>query len=123
MCSSDLLDTVWHLTRNFGLYGDVAVTALWSSFHNNTNHNVTISAETTNTPDKKRTITIMPVLEFGLGAMYTMLFNNDACQLLVKAGWEEQVWVNYNHNSINGTWNTTGNLSLQGLTLKAGLAF
>ena len=117
------LDSVWRLTRNFGLYGDIAVTALWGSFHNKANNTITEDAVSDTRYNRNVSITITPVLELGVGATYMLWFNNDACLFFAKAGWEEQIWINYNHNAINGTWNTLGNLTLQGLTLKVGLAF
>ena len=117
------MDTMWHLSRNFGLYGDLALTNLWGSFHNNTSHALELHGDTVNVANKGRSITIIPVVEFGFGLAYMAWFNNDSCQFVGKAGWEEQVWVGYNHNDINNLMNPTGNLSLQGLKISAGLSF
>jgi hypothetical protein len=62
-------------------------------------------------------------MEIGLGIAYETWFAQERYQLYAKAGWEEQVWINYNYNTPNGTVNNTGSLTLQGLTAKIGLAF
>jgi hypothetical protein len=77
-----------------------------------------ISPTTLNT---RQVITeVIPVLELGLGLTYMAWFDNDEYLFQVSAGWEEQVWLDFNH-FINTFRN--GNLSLQGLTVKVGFAF
>lgn len=104
------LDTVWHLTKSFGLYGDAAVTGLWSSIHNSNNS------------FESHTQTILPVLELGVGLSYQAWFADQSYQLYAKAGWEEQIWINYNQISLSPS-PASGSLTLQGLTLKVGFAF
>jgi hypothetical protein len=117
------LNTVWHFSRNWGLYGDLAATALWSDFHvktrdRETDVSLTISPRTLNT---KQIITeVIPIFETGLGLTYMAWFNQDECLLQISAGWEQQVWLGYNHFI---DFNRTGNLSVHGLTIKVGFAF
>ena len=111
------LDTVWHFSRNWGLYGDIAVTALWSDFHIRA-RDKDGRVKTFNT---REVITeVIPVLETGIGITYMTWFNDEDCAFQVSAGWEEQVWLGFN-NFVNS--NRTGNLSLHGLTAKAAIAF
>lgn len=117
------MDTFWHITDNFGLYGDIALTALWSRLHNHFSSYFFTEDETTKRASKLNSQTILPVVELGLGLAYETWFAKERYQLYAKAGWEEQVWVGYNYNNPNGTVNNTGNLTLQGLTAKIGLAF
>lgn len=116
------LDTVWHFSRNWGLYADIAATALWSDFHVKAKDK-TSTPQTTyvgNLNTKEVITKIIPILETGLGLTYMTWFNNDEYMLEFSAGWEEQVWLDFN-NFVD--FNRTGNLSVHGLTLKVGFAF
>ena len=117
------IDTVWHISRTFGFYGDIAVTALWSSIHNHCTSHYRADFITTNNAPKTVTQTILPVIETSVGLSYMNWFYNEAYQLYAKAGWEEQIWISYNNNAPSGTVNNTGNLTLHGLTLKLGFVF
>jgi len=117
------IDTVWHLSRTFGFYGDLALTSLWSSIHNHCNSYVSDDGVQTDRLIPMKNQTILPVIEMGVGLSYMQWFANERYQLYAKAGWEEQIWIGYNYNTPSGTFNNTGNLTLQGLTTKLGLAF
>lgn len=117
------INTVWHLSRTFGFYGDFAITALWSSLHNRSSSEFSKDHLQTDRYSNLKTQTILPVIEMGLGLTYMTWLYNETYQLYAKAGWEEQIWINYNNNMPNSTVNNTGNLTLQGLTVKAGFAF
>jgi hypothetical protein len=117
------LNTVWHFSRNWGLYGDIAATGLWSDFHVKFKDKQTYSTTATsaNTLNTRYVITeVIPVFELGLGLTYMAWFDDDQYLFQVSAGWEEQVWLDFNH-IIDPS--RIGNLSLQGLTIKAGFAF
>ncbi len=115
------IDTGWHVTSHLGLYGDLAVTTLWSNFHNN----ATSDIQPLDFQHKIKTSnsTIIPVIEAGLGISYITWLKQERYQLYAKAGWEEQIWINYNQIDINNVANNTGNLTMHGLTIKMGLAF
>jgi hypothetical protein len=66
---------------------------------------------------------VIPVIEAGLGATYMVWFANERYLLTLKAGWEEQIWLNYNRNILSPIESSSGSLTLQGLTFKVGLAF
>jgi hypothetical protein len=130
------LNAVWHFCKNFGLYGDAAVTAFWSDFHVTSKDVVTArpallpalgddddsdddsDLTTLNTKEVFQEVT--PVVEAGIGLTYMTWFYDETCAFDVRAGWEEQVWIDFNRFMDVGT---TGNLSLHGLTIKAGLNF
>ncbi|MBM3198476.1 MAG: hypothetical protein FJZ58_04385, partial [Chlamydiae bacterium] len=105
------VNSVWHLLQKVGLYGNIACTGLWSNFHDRI-----ASIKTT-------TQTVIPILELELGVNYITWLSQDRYQLYAKAGWEEQVWIGYNHMPVQGISTTSGNLSMQGLTLQIGWAF
>ncbi len=117
------LNTVWHFSRNWGLYGDIAATALWSDFHVKAKdkevvEELGISPITLHT---KEVITeVIPVFETGLGLTYMAWFDHEQYVLQISAGWEEQIWLDFNHFT---DFNRAGNLSVHGLTVKVGFAF
>jgi hypothetical protein len=117
------VDTVWHFSKNWGIYGDLAATAMWGDFHSkakDTYTNVTTAAVTTNANVKSSITEVNMIFETSLGLTYMTWFNDDSCQFMMKAGWEEQIWFNMNHftDSIRN-----GDLTLHGLTVKFGVAF
>ncbi|MBX9923669.1 MAG: hypothetical protein K2Y01_06125 [Rhabdochlamydiaceae bacterium] len=117
------INTVWHIVRTFGFYGDLALTTLWSDFHNRFINDVTTNALTDSYTIKNTTLDVIPVIEAGLGATYMVWFSNERYLLTLKAGWEEQIWLNYNRNILSSTGSSSGSLTLQGLTFKVGFAF
>ena len=117
------INTVWHMTRTFGFYGDVALSTLWSAFYNKSVSKTTSDDETTTHSIQNKSQSILPIVEAGIGLTYMTWFNDDNYQLYAKAGWEQQAWIDYNHNAITGLPNNTGILSIQGVTIKAGFAF
>ena len=69
-----------------------------------------------------------PVVEMALGLRYETLFSNDNYQFFVQAGWEQQIWLDQNQfiRSVfehNSSFSTSGELTMQGLDVKVGLAF
>ncbi len=130
------LDTSWMLTRNWSMYGDVALSALWSKFSSsridvattdgstNPNYNAS-NYQTVNRANVN--YKIVPVLELGIGIRSDWYFgNNDDYRLRLQAGWEQQVWLGTNElitRSANPNNSSIGNLSLQGFTLEARFDF
>lgn len=117
------IHTVWHVVRTFGFYGDLSLTTLWSDFHNRFSNDVTTDLLSSSYTIKNKTLDVIPVIEAGLGATYMVWLANERYLLSFKAGWEEQIWLNYNRNILSSTASSSGSLSLQGFTFKAGLAF
>ena len=117
------MDTVWRITRDFGLYGDAAFTALWGNFHNTFSNQSKLNGEVVSYPLYKKTQDILPIFEIGIGLTYMAWFKQERYQLYMKAGWEEQIWLSYNKNIVNGLMSTDGALTLHGLTAQLGLAF
>jgi len=121
------LDTVWRFTENWGIYGDIAGTALWSDFHvNEVMTSIGVQPAfpgvvTWNT--KEVVLQVIPVFEFGLGLQY-MTFVGCNCDYYIQfsAGWEAQIWCDFNQIFYNHP-TRSGNLSVHGLTAKAEFAF
>lgn len=116
-------NTLWHIIPSFGFYGDFAFTALWGSFHNNLTNRAVLNSSTLTSSLYRSVQDIVPIFEAGLGLSYVTWFKKNRYQLFAKAGWEEQIWLSYNKNMVNGQMSTSGSLTLQGLTLKLGFVF
>ena len=130
------LDTSWHINKWLSFYGDCALTALWSQFdvdrkdtRNDSQNpggpnNPPLNTNITIIDTENKFHTIKGVLEFGLGLRGEWWFMEDRYHFLIQAGWEEQVWINFN-NLIKGQNDLFqgGDLILQGLTIKTRFDF
>ncbi len=126
------LDPVWRFSRNWGLYGNIAASAMYQYYSDTLEmklQNTTFqyegqglgglrSFDVINANRSQHVVT--PVLELGLGIEYMTWFCDQAYMVELKAGWEEQIW--FNTNRFLDAF-STGNLTLQGFTLKAGFHF
>ncbi|MBS0621102.1 MAG: hypothetical protein JSS61_06560 [Verrucomicrobia bacterium] len=119
------INTVYHFNRNWGIYGDLALSALWSCVKVK-NHTEVASSGFAHDADVIRNRRgfheVMPVLELGLGLEYMTWFYNENYMLSLQAGWEEQVWFNTNH-FFDPQTHLSGNLTVQGFTFKVGFYF
>jgi hypothetical protein len=117
------ISPVWYFMKGFGLYGNLALSGMWTYYKTSLKGFAEgidgSKTTTTNTVSSSHTVT--PVVEWGLGLTYTTTCCNDYAFTL-SGGWEEQVWINFAGNGIFGDV-TNGNMTLQGLTLKAGVEF
>ncbi len=125
------ISPVWYFMKGFGLYGNLALSGMWSYYKTlvNSQYDATIATATTtsfqrgtvaqNTIGSSHTIT--PVIELGLGLTYTFTCCNDYA-FTFSGGWEEQIWINFAGNDFFGNF-SNGNMTLQGLTVKAGVEF
>jgi hypothetical protein len=111
------VDSIWKCIDHFSLYFNSALAGLWGQFTTQARSydtNVSLSysdvliANTTYSPH-----TMSPVLELALGVQGDWIFENQV-RLLVKAGYEEQVWFYQNQHS--STISDTS-LVIQGLTI------
>jgi len=116
------LNAGWHFTKNWAIYNDFAFSALWADFqiHQKQNLTGTVVGHQTTQFTEGSYQTVIPVFEAGLGVSYITWFDCSRYRFEFRAGWEEQIWLDFNHYMTLGG---TGNLSLQGLTLKAMLNF
>jgi hypothetical protein len=118
------LNTAWYFTKMFAIYGDFAVSGLWNRFRDKRIDTVTAaSGASYNSFDiKDKVRDVSAVIELGLGFRFEMGFCNDDYLLQLEAGWEDQIWFDQNQ-FITVEHLSPKKLSLEGLTVKAGLYF
>jgi hypothetical protein len=119
------LNTAWHLSQSWSIFGDLALSALWQSVKVSRKDSYTISGE-----DKLTTVNtrsnmhiIVPVLELALGIRKDVWINDDKVHIGIQAGWEEQIWWNQNQFIEDLATSFNGNLFLQGLTARLRIDF
>ncbi len=124
------LNTSWQFSKNFSLYGNLALSGLW--IHYNTERKdvfteisngqqVGTPITTVNTKDRLRLI--KPVLEFAMGLRAETYYGCGRYHVLFQAGWESQIWINQTlYISLDNNYDRF-DLSLQGLTTKLRLDF
>lgn len=117
------LNTQWHFTRNWSIFGQLAISELYGQFQETRKdvaggENPGIAAF-----EKDQFHTIKPVLEMALGIRYETFFSDDRYQLFFQAGWEEQIWFDQNQFIDSGNRASKGDLVFQGLDIKAGFSF
>ncbi|MES2200416.1 MAG: Lpg1974 family pore-forming outer membrane protein [Chlamydiota bacterium] len=119
------LNTSWHLSESWSLYGDLALSALWSSFdnHRNDSYHTPSLGKIHPVSTRGSTNTLAPVLELAMGLRKDVWFFQDRLHIGLQAGWEEQIWWDQNHLSLNKGLAREGNLYLQGLTARLRLDF
>ncbi|QVL57594.1 MAG: MOMP family protein [Simkaniaceae bacterium] len=130
------MNTAWHLTQAWSLYGDFALSALWSQFevdrkdtrldeaNNGGANNPSLNTSITVVNSSNDFHTLKGVLELGLGVRGEWWVFEDRYHFLVQAGWEEQLWINHNNlMKLHFTQSDHGDLTLQGLTIKARFDF
>jgi hypothetical protein len=119
------LNTAWHFTRNWSIFGDCAVAPLWSQFTVSRLDRTTESSSNRGIPVKtglivanqsNRLHSLRAVLELALGLRWDYWFLDDDYRIRIQAAWEEQVWFGQ-HEFLDAIHPTYGNLSLQGLTV------
>lgn len=123
------MNTAWELAKHWSIYGNFAVSLLWSEFDNSRKDSqitqalkAQSSSFFTSFDVKENFHTLRPVLEMALGLMYSHDFYQGKSRLIVYAGWEEQFW--YKQNEFIAPVNLNdGDLTLQGLTTGIGYAF
>ncbi|MBM3198299.1 MAG: hypothetical protein FJZ58_03480 [Chlamydiae bacterium] len=111
--------SLWHFCKNWGIYGDLFFSGLWGWLSTNEKQ---VQGEITTCNNKTNLQKMIPVVEYGLGLNYTTWFYEDTCQFSMQAGWEQQVWMDYN-NLLDISYVVGGNMNIQGLTVKMGFAF
>lgn len=70
--------------------------------------------------------TVAPMIEATLGIRWETWWSDGSWKFLLQAGWEEQVWFNHNNFVVPGSDANSigsGSYTMQGLTIKAAVAF
>jgi hypothetical protein len=138
------LDAKWRFSPCLSLVGGFAVSAVWSDIEIHRHDTFTSAGEEDNNVDvKRKNCALIPVTELLLGLQYDATLCD--FDFFVFVGWENQVWWNLNRNlyvenstlfsrfldpanpQVVGTndyqFGPSGNLTNQGLTVRAGFAF
>ncbi len=120
------LNTGWNFIENFGLFGNLALTSLWTDYdttrkdrviqNNGANNSLLFNFKFDQNP-------IHAILELALGLRYDVWFSCDDYHFGLSAAWEEQIWVNHGRFVRFFANEVQGNLYLHGLTLKARFDF
>lgn len=115
------IDTMWAMTKNWAIYGDIAFTTLWSDFHIKISDKLVelFGGQFESLSNYSSLQTVIPILETGLGLAYIFWFCDNGYRLQLQAGWEAQIWTDINYSLNEGS----GSLTTQGLTIKVGLTF
>ncbi|MGC2596330.1 MAG: Lpg1974 family pore-forming outer membrane protein [Rhabdochlamydiaceae bacterium] len=118
------LDANWYFYNWIGIYGDFAMTGLWNRFKEKRQDEINTpeGTEYLSTRIKDKVYDVTAVFEIGLGLFFEWTFGRTYV-LEIAAGWENQIWFNQNNFIYLMNTNAPGNLSLEGFTLSAGLAF
>jgi len=130
------LNTAWHFTQTWSIYGNLALSGLWSQFEvdrKDTRNDTRNTGGPTNPPlNTNITIvntendfhTIKGILELGIGMRGEWWFFEDRYHFLIQAGWEQQLWINHNQLiKLSPMQANQGDLTLQGLTIKTRFDF
>lgn len=120
------LDAAWHFTKSFSMIGEAAISGLWEGFEVSRQdfvHNQSRDTYTSSENLNDNFHTIKPVVELYLGLRWETWFCCDSYHMSVEAGWEEQFWGDQNQFFQIVTETRLGDLSLQGLTVKARFDF
>ena len=128
------LDTLWDLGCGFGICGNFNMSLLYGFFHVTQDETVTWSLF--NTPstyldiDHNRFYVSRLNFDLFLGVRWDKMLSNDRYHLLLEAGWENLIFLGQNqlmrfptvsYYGINIP--SQGDLSVQGLSMRAGLTF
>jgi len=117
------LDTCWYFDKNWSMFGNTSLSALWGRFRN---HRIDYATSAPITDPKTLTVinttyefhSVKPVLELQLGLKYDYWFCDDRYHLGIAAAWEEQVWFNQNqYFDVGVGYGHPGDLVMQGLTI------
>lgn len=120
------LDSSYHLSKYWSFFGNIYFSALWGQFdvHRKDREKQSISAEDFVLLDRTNEFyTLKPVVEACIGFRFDHWFCRNRWHLRLEAGWEEQLWFSQNQFFHSFEESAHGDLSLQGLTLKARLDF
>lgn len=129
------LNTSWQFNKNWSLFSDTALSALWGQFKitrvdtssqdgADSSNKITIKKDNVIVTNmNKRIHTLRPVLELDLGIRWDYWFLDDDYRIRIQAAWEEQVWFDQNLFIRIGQPNRYGCLNMQGLTVDFRLDF
>jgi hypothetical protein len=123
------VDSAWHFTKEWSIYGDVALSALWANFRTTRTDESSAAGvegtEVTYLSTKTTVNAVQPVLEMALGLRWETWFSDNDYHFMIQAGWEAQNWFSMNHlvRILDDAAPSGTDLGLQGLTVKVRFDF
>ncbi len=119
------LDTSWQFTQNWSFFADFALSVLWGEFDlERKDRSVVAGVDTTNIHTGIDARTFEPALAIDAGLRWETWFMDGDMHFLLQAGWDHQLWILQNEFiKVPTEADHTGDLVLQGLTVKARLDF
>lgn len=121
-------NSFWHFNQNFSLISNFGLSILSSHF-DVTRKDYTALASTPSQKSQRANVnssfyTSTTALNLLLGFCYQTRLKSDSYFLSLSCGWEALIWFNMNQNiSFNQPNSAANNLYIQGLTIKAQIAF
>lgn len=122
-------NVAWYLSKCWSIYGDLAFSALWTNYYNQTQYLATQNTSTGTTEtrvwlntDNDNIYTCKYIGELEIGLRWETWFYDDNYHFAIQAGWEQQVWMNWSKFSQPFDENSH-DLALQGLNLKFRFGF
>jgi Legionella pneumophila major outer membrane protein precursor len=119
------LDTTWYMAKKWAIYGDFALNGMLNDFDVTRKDRIhrTGGVSFTQANVDRTAHYVTAILEWALGLRFETAFHNDDYMFMMQAGWEEQIWFGQNQFVFFANNNSGGDLSFQGLTVKAGFYF
>lgn len=120
------MNTAWCFDENWSIYGDLCVMNLWSRYKVSSKETdyttasgvVDYTSGTISLNTAGVQYGIQNVIDLEMGIRWGMRFDDDTMGIMFQVGWDQQIWINH---AQYGT--SAGNLSLQGLDVKARFDF
>ena len=119
------LDTTWYMWKKWAVFGELALSGMLNDFdvtRKDRAHLVNGVSYTQAHIDRSNH-NVTAILEWALGLRFETAFHDDDYMFMLQAGWEEQIWFGQNQFVFLSNNNSGGDLSFQGLTIKAGFYF
>lgn len=114
------INSSWHLSSRWSIYGNLALSGLWSQFDvDRVDRRTNLSNQTLTTANIRNDFsTGKPFLELALGLRWGSYFNQSRNHISLSAGWEQQIFWSHNQyiSFINSS--SLGDLTMQGLSAK-----
>ncbi|MCB1066610.1 MAG: hypothetical protein KDK56_00355 [Simkania sp.] len=126
------LNTSWQFISWFSLYGDIALTGLWTHYNLDRKdtfsevidiRGIDVGLDRTSANLQDTLHCVKPVLEFAIGLRIETYFNCNRLHARLQAGWEAQIWPSQTIYINVLDQSNRYDLSLQGLTVKFRLDF
>jgi hypothetical protein len=113
-------------SNQWSLFLDSGAALPWSKFRGSQSVATTATGSSKSIWFTNTFYNVCPMLETSLGIRWETWWSDGSWMFLLQAAWEEQVWFNHNNFLVAGSsavGNGNGALSLNGLTVRAAIAF